>query len=222
MNFRQLFPRICLTFIGLATSSVSLAGTWEYRSTSDRMTSQITSSAQISSDNSLSLSFPYQGANRGRLSVRVASDGDVSVAFAIDKGQLVFDGDECCIRMRFDDAAPQAFSIIKPNDKSANIVFIRDHQRFIAAAFKAKRILVEMTIFRQGQQVSEFRTASALRLAGAKKVDPDEEARILVESESKKCLVESTRQKCVDAIWECATNAIAQKGDINACVAQPN
>lgn len=222
MKFSQLFAPIALTLIGFGASGASLAGAWEYRSTSDRMTNQITSSAQMSSVNSLSLNFPHQGVNRGRLSVRVSNDDDVSVAFAIDKGSLVFDDHECCIRIRFDDAAPQAFSIIKPNDKSANVVFIRDHQRFIAAASKAKRILVEMTIFRQGQQLTEFRTAAALRLAGAKKADPDEGARILVERESKKCLMESTRQNCVNAIWECATNAIAQKSDLNACIAQPN
>jgi hypothetical protein len=133
------------------------AGQWRYQDETDQMTGKKAEYATIQSDNSLSLGFPYSGRNHGTLTVRKHPKHGVDVLVSVDKGQILchsYSG--CYVAVRFDAGKPQRFSALEPGDHSSETVFIENSSRFIQAAKKAKRILLQVTMYREGEQVLEF------------------------------------------------------------------
>ena len=133
------------------------AAQWRYQDGVDQMTGKAESYAVVESDNSLNLSSPYSGRNHGRLTVRRHPKYGLDVVVSVDKGQILcraYDG--CSVMVRFDDGKPQRFSAVEPADYSSESVFLTNRARFISAAKKSKRILVQIPMFREGEQVLEF------------------------------------------------------------------
>lgn len=133
------------------------AAQWRYQDDVDRMTGEKASYATVTSDNSLNLSSPYSGRNNGYITVRKHPKYGLDVFVSVDKGQIlcrVYDG--CSVMIRFDDEKPQRFSAAEPADHSSDTVFITNKTRFIAQAKKSRRILVQLPMFREGEQVLEF------------------------------------------------------------------
>lgn len=136
---------------------------WQYRNDTDKMTSKAAKFAILESNNSLDLPFPYRGKNYGRLQVRQHPKFGLDVIVMVDKGQIMCSSySGCPITVRFDDNAPIRFSGTEPADHSSDTVFVQGAQRFITQAQKAKRILVELTMYQAGNQVLEFHSSSPL------------------------------------------------------------
>lgn len=134
------------------------------------MSGKTTRYAQIRSDNSLSLGFPYSGRNYGQLTVRQHPKYGLDVIFQVEKGQLMCNGHRgCVIAVKFDDKAPMTFSADGPEDNSTEVAFLRDEGRFINAARGARRILVQVTMFRAGNQLLEFTAPEPLKWPQGKK-----------------------------------------------------
>lgn len=156
---------LSLLFVGaMLAPGPAVAAGWEYSTNIDKMTGKKTLHAVIQSTNSLSLQFPYRGANFGRLVVRQHPKYGTDVIANVDKGQILcrsYDG--CSISVRFDSAKPMTFSAIPPEDHSSDTLFLQNAQRFIASARKAKRILVQLTFFHSGTQVLEFEVDEPLK-----------------------------------------------------------
>lgn len=145
--------------------------TWEYQTSADPMTSEPTKFATLESINSLDLDFPYKGKNTGQLTVRKSSKFGLNVIFSIDKGQILCRtyGD-CTVMIRFDDAKPVRFSGVPPADHSSTSVFLENPQKFVTLASKAKRILVQATIYQNGTPVMEFQALKPLEWVSTKPV----------------------------------------------------
>lgn len=143
---------------------------WLYSSDVDKMTGKTTRWAQIISTNSLSFAFPYDGPNKGYLSVRQKSPKDVDVVVVIGKGQILCSRvDGCPIKVRFDDAPPVTFVGAPPSDQSSDTVFIATPTRFLASAQKAKRILIQLNVYQNGAPILEFESAEPLTLTSQQK-----------------------------------------------------
>lgn len=133
------------------------ADNWDYDKSTDKMTGKTTVRAMVISTESLKLDFPYKGDdNFGALTVRQHAMYGLDVVFMIGKGQLQCNTMECSIKVKFDDGPPMSFSGTPPEDRSTTQMFLDNPKRFIAAATKAKRILVQPTIYRNGSPVLEF------------------------------------------------------------------
>ena len=147
--------RWCLVL--LAVFPGVAAAQWRYTTQVDRMTSGRVEYAEIESVNSLSLDFPYKGENRGRIYVRKGPKAGTDVMIQIDKGQIKSCRiNPCTAMIRFDSDAPVAMQGVGPSDGSSNTMFLTNVPGFLARARKAKTILVELTIFSNGQQILEF------------------------------------------------------------------
>lgn len=152
----------------IATLAALLACTtasadWQYQDSADQMTSKRTSFARLESNNSLDLDFPYKGRNHGTLTVRQHPRYGQNVIFEIDQGQIMcshYRG--CSVIVRFDDQPPVTFSGTEPADNSPTAIFINNGGRFISAASKARKILVQVGLFHNGSQVLEFHSAKPL------------------------------------------------------------
>ena len=143
--------------LALLIPASTLADTWEYRTSTDRMTSKETKFASIVSDSSLDLKFPYGGPNFGAITIRERG-GSTDVMVRVQKGQIPCHGFSggCTVLVRFDTAPPTKFSAVGPDDSSTETVFLHDTGRFINGAKKARKILVQFTMFQAGTQTLEF------------------------------------------------------------------
>jgi hypothetical protein len=156
----------------LLTATLFFASTWahadwQYQSDIDKMTSKKTTQAVLESNNSLSLPFPYAGKNKARLQVRQHPKYGLDVFLDIDKGQIMCSSYRGCpITIRFDSTPAIKFSGNEPADSSSDTIFIQGPQKFIAAAKKAKVILVEITMYQAGNQILEFQTTKPLEWSG--------------------------------------------------------
>jgi hypothetical protein len=136
---------------------------WEYRESMDEMTSKTTKFATITSEESLSLGFPYSGNNYGYLTVRKHPQHGIDVMVRVSKGQMMCQSfQNCTISVRFDDDTPMRWSAIGPEDNSSEMVFLNNEARFIERAKKAKRIMFSIPFYQNGNQVLEFKTPVGL------------------------------------------------------------
>lgn len=135
------------------------AGQWRYQDETDKMTGKAASYAQLVSDNTLALGSPYAGKNHGMLTVRQHPKHGLDVLLSVDKGQILCRASAgCAVTVRFGSGKPQRFTVLEPADYSSDTVFIENPARFIAAARKHTQILVQLPMFREGEQLLEFTT----------------------------------------------------------------
>lgn len=140
------------------------AGNWDYSDQSDKMTSKVTKTAIVTTSSSLALAPPYSGKNNAYLLVRQAAGSPAEVLLLIDKGQMMCRSFKpCTIKVRFDEAQPMTFSGTGSSDHDPKVAFIQNAGKFIAAASKAKTILVQTELFHNGNPVMEFKVDEPLK-----------------------------------------------------------
>lgn len=137
---------------------------WEYSRENDPMSGKPAAYAKLLSQNSLSLDFSYRGRNHGQLMVRQHPKWGLDVLLEVEQGQMLCRSynDSCKVTIRFDDGPPQRFGGAEPEDNSSTVIFLRDEARFLKEASKAKRILVQATFYKNGEQLLEFKTDKPL------------------------------------------------------------
>lgn len=129
---------------------------WEYHETIDKMTSKPTKFAQILSNESLNLKFPYDGSNYGQLTLRKMNG--LNIYLSIDKGQISGGYENNFITVRFDQEKPIKFSYSEPQDGSSNFIFIDNESRFLSKLKKSKKTLISIPLYHEGNQILEFNT----------------------------------------------------------------
>ena len=138
---------------------------WHYLKIADDMTSKMSETARIESDNSLNLPRPYSGKNHGTLMVIKDKQRGLIFGLSVEQGQIICETyDGCRVAFRFDDAQPITFHAVRTADYSSTHLVFRDGRRFVAAAAKAKRILAQITMYQAGEQVFEFHTNKPLEV----------------------------------------------------------
>ncbi|MDX4957883.1 hypothetical protein [Delftia acidovorans] len=152
-----------VSFVILATFAFFAQAQWVYEKQEDKMTSKTASFARVKSVGSLNLEFPYRGTNHGWIEVRQHPTYGLDVIFSIEKGQILCSTYQGCpVHVRFDDGAVMKFEGVGAADHDSKIVFLNNPKRFIAAAAKAKKILLQANIYKAGAPVVEFKTESPL------------------------------------------------------------
>lgn len=127
---------------------------WYYDNEEDGMSGKRIGYAAVRSDNTLSLDFPYQGAQHGKLAVRHHPKWGKSVIVSIEEGQILCSSYECPVRIRFDDGQPVTYTGNEPSDNSTETVFL---PYSVAKKLQtAKRVKVEINLYQNGAQVLEF------------------------------------------------------------------
>lgn len=105
--------------------------------------------------NSLDLKFPYNGINRGELTIR-KSKGKTELIFSINKGQILCDIYTCKGRIKFDTSPSIPFTGVKPSDGTSNMIFINDSSILIQKIKDSKRVSIEVEMYQSGNQILEF------------------------------------------------------------------
>ena len=161
--------RVAAALVVCSMFGASAYASWQYGNSVDSMTGKQSDFATVESSNSLSLDFPYKGKNYGHLIVRKHPRYGLSVVFAIDQGQTMCGTSSGCdLLVRFDDRPAVQYSGSASSDHDPKVVFLNNASRFIAEAAKAKKILVQVSLFHAGSPILEFYTPDTLQW-GAKK-----------------------------------------------------
>lgn len=131
---------------------------WKTESDTDKMSNKSYVTRSVTSINSFSLDFPYQGQQHARLIVRKHPRWGLDVLVEVERGQLICDFDNCTINVRFDDGPIKAFRVTKPSDHSSETFFIASEGAFVAQLSKSKRTFIELTFFQNSAHTIEFLT----------------------------------------------------------------
>ena len=128
---------------------------WQYTEQPEPMGRGTIRQAAVRSLNEVNFGFPYQGAQRATLVLRVHPKHGQNVILTIEKGQFLCRLDECSVAVRLDQGKPRDFVAVGP-DNNPTTLFIRGYERFVAAARKAKKVYVEAQFYQEGTRVFEF------------------------------------------------------------------
>lgn len=140
--------------VTLAVSTSVMADTWRYEDKTNPMGDR-TRYAALFSDNVLNLKFPYD-AGRGLLMLHKSKYGNSLLLSTSGEPQKC--SHKCSVRIRFDGAAPTTYSVLADQDS----IFLNDAQA-IALVKKAKKIIVEVELYRSGTQFMEFSVENELK-----------------------------------------------------------
>lgn len=163
--------KIATLFLACCAASNAFAD-WSYSKDVDPMSGNVVTSGRIKSTNSLDLEFPYKGQNYGALTIIQRQKQGPSVLLSIQKGQIICRSYEnCSVNVRFDESPAMTFSGSPSVDHDPKYLFIGNEQKFIARATKAKKILVQVTIYQSGANILEFSSSAPLNMPdpGSKK-----------------------------------------------------
>jgi hypothetical protein len=134
-----------------------VGGQWNYSSDEEGMSGKSVHTALVSSTNTLSLDFPYAGAQRGQLMIRRHPRWGNDVIVSIERGQLLCHSyGDCSIGVRFDEGKVHRYEGNAPSDNSSEYAFIPAYSTFMKQLPSAKKLRIEVQIYQAGAQVLEF------------------------------------------------------------------
>ena len=128
------------------------------------MTDVQSETAQLVSNNSLKLGFPYHGTNRGHLFVSIEKGERVRVSVVVERGQILCASD-CTIRMRIDGEAAFGVSGALPSDGSSVAVSLSGAEALLPLIKTARKIMIDLPMYQEGRQILEYSPSTPLRLA---------------------------------------------------------
>lgn len=129
---------------------------WRYEASEEKMGKGTIYHAAVRSLNKVNFSFPYAGPQRATLLLRKHPRWGRDAVLTIEKGQLLCRLGGCAVSVSFDGEKPVRFSGNEPADHSSTAVFIVPYDRLVAGLKKAKRVSIELPVYKHGMQVFEF------------------------------------------------------------------
>lgn len=133
---------------------------WTYRTVADPMTSGSGVMASIESDNTVSFSFPYQGAQRATLALREHPRHGNAVIFRIERGQIQCSSySGCSVLVRFDESKAETWEGSGSADKNSTIVFLPNYGNFLRRLNSAKTVRIQVGVYHQGSPAFSFSVA---------------------------------------------------------------
>ena len=134
---------------------------WQYRESKDEMRNKTSYFASKSSNNTLELSFPYQGGSNLILMLRKHSEYGNDVMFSISKGQFACRIDGCNISVKFDEGNVEKYSMGEPESGTNDVLFIsgsKSINKFMDKLKKSKKMVIEVPIYDYGRAQFTFDT----------------------------------------------------------------
>lgn len=154
----KLVRRTTPAILGIAAATLvpsALAG-WAYWGEKDPMGRGDIQFASAKSATTLNFDFPYGGPQHATLVLRTHPQHGKDVMLQVERGQFLCRIDGCSVLVRFDEGKPERYSASGPSDLSTTVIFIRNFDRFVAAARKAKVVRIEAEFYQSGSKMIEF------------------------------------------------------------------
>lgn len=123
---------------------------WQYESEEDAM-GNTNKRAFVSSTNDIYLSSPYDGAQKGSLTIRHHSEFGKNILFNVEKGQI--HGDE--VTVRFDEEKAFSMPYSEAADGSSDVIFL-NYNKLIGKLKTAKKMALQVMFYDNGNKIFEF------------------------------------------------------------------
>lgn len=139
--------------------------TWDIRTEKDEMTDSKNIWATVLSDNCIRQDFPYEGLTYAKITVRYMKKYGYDVLINITNGQIHGSkySNENYIIARFDEGSPKKYWYDEAADLSSDVIFVRNKTEFIKKCKEAKKIKVEIPIYKGGRPVFSFEVDELLK-----------------------------------------------------------
>jgi hypothetical protein len=129
---------------------------WSYSQNVDPMTSKTSYFASLASTNTINFKFPYNGEQRGEISLSTHPHRK-NIVFSINQGQFLCTSYRgCYITVRFDENPPKSYDAVGPRDGSTTYIFIQDYASFVERLQKSKKVLIQAEFYQEGLRTFEF------------------------------------------------------------------
>lgn len=133
---------------------------WTYSQFKNELDDSVTRVACTTSTNQIRQDFPYHNTNAD-LCVRRPIKGQYEFFVRLNaNGQILCGIQSCEIPMRLDASKAEHVVGEPPTDHSSNFLFLNNGPRFYAQLKKSKRMILELTIYQQGDQQLFFDTGN--------------------------------------------------------------
>lgn len=136
---------------------------WSYDSAEDKMRGKSRHVARLGSSDMIQLQFPYAGGSELGLTLRDDPEYGKDVMFVLSQGQLPCSSyDGCSFRVKFDDGPIQRFGAAGPEGGHGDVLFIAGpagRKKFMSGLRKAKKMIVEVSVYDAGRQQFTFEPA---------------------------------------------------------------
>lgn len=145
---------------GLAKLKAEMAS-WRYKETKDEMRNKTSYFASKTSNNTIELSFPYQGGSSITLMLRKHSEYGDDVMFTLSKGQFSCRIDGCNISVKFDDGNIEKYAVSEAESGSNDVLFLsgrKSMKKFMDKLKSAKKMVIEVPIYDYGRAQFTFDT----------------------------------------------------------------
>lgn len=130
---------------------------WSYSTTEDKVRGSTTYFARTTSTNTVHQDPPYDSDTTMSMIVRKSVADGTNVVLTISSGQMMCPSYEGCSgTVSFDGAKPERVTFSGPADNSSETIFVDGAKSFIAKLKKAKKVVVEKTLYQAGQPQFEF------------------------------------------------------------------
>lgn len=156
-SFDRAIANLDAASSGGTTEAPKADENWEYSSDTDKVRGGTSFFATAISSNSIQQQQPYDTDTRMRMTLRKSPAYGTDVILVISSGQMMcpsYDG--CSGRISFDGGPAQRLQFNGPEDNSNDTVFVVGAQSFIAKLKKAKRVVIEKTLYQAGNPQFEF------------------------------------------------------------------
>lgn len=149
-------------------SASAFAGDWYVSYSNDEMRNTATKFMGLMSTNTHEFGFPYQGGSKLIITLRSnktelkeeQKPEDLKLQEAmvtITKGMFTCESyDNCYISAKFDNSPIEKYTVLKTQDHSNNVFFIKNESKFIKQIIKSKKLIIEATFYKEGNQQFKF------------------------------------------------------------------
>lgn len=144
--------------IGPATQEAKPETRWIYAKTNSPIGRGSIVTATTYSVNEIEFGPPYEGKQRGVLTLRKNFNNSHDVYFGLEKGQFRCDNRACGITARFDTGLVQFFEASPAHNESTPGVYIRNADTFIHFAEASNAVAITAAFLDQRKQTFQFDT----------------------------------------------------------------
>lgn len=130
---------------------------WSYSTDVDKVRGGTSYFATMTSSNTIRQDPPYDSDTSMQMTVRRMPSSGTDVVLSISSGQFMCPSYQGCSgTVRFDNGAPQRVSFNGPADNSSDTIFVVGAKGFVSKLKKAKKVIVEKTLYQAGEPQFEF------------------------------------------------------------------
>ena len=131
---------------------------WNYFTSTDSASGKEYKVAQITSENTINLDFPYSGEQYATFTLRRHPRYGLDAFLSIRKGLILCNTyNNSYILLRADNGPVQRFGCNEPADNSSETVFVSGFGRVEQLIKRAKKLYVTITLYQAGDRTFEFK-----------------------------------------------------------------